>query len=114
MEEVRSVKTDSKNTIFALNDLGSSGENHSYIIAAPGRGPLQFHHVNFQKAPEDNGCTNEDLLAIARDRLECFQAGPFPCEENVRASGKIQEALDWLNHRTQDRTRRGVEGKNEQ
>jgi hypothetical protein len=56
-----------------------------------------------------NGMTNEVLLAIVRDRLECFQLGPFPCEENVRALNFVTEAMYWLGVRTKDRISRAVE-----
>ena len=39
--------------------------------------------------------------------------GDFACRENALALTKVEEALHWLNHRTADRQRRGVEGKNE-
>ena len=57
-----------------------------------------------------NGLTNEALLAILIDRLQCFQKGKFPCRENALVLTKLEEAMHWLNHRTNDRTQRGVEG----
>ena len=51
------------------------------------------------------------LLAIVIDRLECFQAGPFPCTANTEAVLCIRTALEWLNDRTLDRIARGVEGR---
>ena len=59
-----------------------------------------------------NGCHNEDLIAVVIDRLQGFQAGEFSCRENAIAITKLEEALLWLNKRTQDRIRRGVEGTN--
>jgi hypothetical protein len=38
--------------------------------------------------------------------------GKFPCRENSIAITKLEEALMWLNKRTADRVKRGVEGKN--
>jgi len=58
-----------------------------------------------------NGVTNEALLAIVRDRLECFQAGPFPSQENATALAGINNALRALQQRTLKRIARGVEGK---
>ena len=63
--------------------------------------------------PEDvgtNGITQEVLLAIVIDRLECFQKGQYACRENALALTKIQEAVMWLQKRTNDRMLRGVEG----
>jgi hypothetical protein len=57
-----------------------------------------------------NGISNEVLLAIVIDRLECFQKGQFACRENALALTKLQEAVHWLHHRTRERLARGVEG----
>jgi hypothetical protein len=76
-----------------------------------------FTTVKFQNGPISengvNGCQNEDLLLIVANRLQCFQAGEFSCRENALALTKVQEALHWLDHRTADRNKRGVGGKNE-
>lgn len=70
--------------------------------------------IRFQNGPIQesgiNGVTQEALLAIVRDRLRCFQAGPFACRENAIALTKLDEAAMWLEERTKARTRRGVEG----
>jgi hypothetical protein len=66
-----------------------------------GRGPER-------KAP--NGAFVETVIAVAAKRLEFYQEGPFACEENEIALRKLEEALDWLHTRTEDRERRGVEG----
>jgi hypothetical protein len=75
-----------------------------------------FGYISFQNGPIKefgiNGCHNEDLLAIVIDRLESFQKGSFACRENALALTKIQEAMHWLNHRTNDRIVRNVEGTN--
>jgi hypothetical protein len=57
-----------------------------------------------------NGVTNEALLAIVIDRLECLQAGPFAAQENATALSNAREALRALQKRTMARIRRGVEG----
>jgi hypothetical protein len=61
-----------------------------------------------------NGVTNEALLAIIADRLERFQQGEFPCQENESALHHTKMALDRLRARTKNRIERGVEGKHEQ
>ena len=58
-----------------------------------------------------NGVTNEALLAIVKDRLRCFQAGPFPCKESKAAIDLVRAAISALEERTEDRKSRGVEGK---
>lgn len=57
-----------------------------------------------------NGVTNEALLAIVEHRLECFQAGPFFCDENAKALQCVTDALDWLKSRTKRRREQGIEG----
>lgn len=57
-----------------------------------------------------NGITQEVLLAIVADRLRSFQQGPFACKANACALTHIEEAQHWLQQRTIERMRRGVEG----
>ena len=57
-----------------------------------------------------NGITHEALLAIVADRLRSFQAGPYSCKANACALTHIEEAQHWLQQRTLDRMRRGIEG----
>ncbi len=99
---------------------GQGGACHEYYISradAKLTTPVgEFGHVLFQNGPVKefgiNGCHQEDLLAIVIDRLQSFQSGEFACRENALALTKIQEALHWLNHRTTERVKRGVEGTN--
>ncbi len=69
---------------------------------------LDFHTGN----PADgiNGISNEVLLAIVRDRLECCQRSKFACDENKRALLNVILAMDALAWRTIKRKERGVEG----
>lgn len=57
-----------------------------------------------------NGITQEVLLAILIDRLECFQESQWACDENARALIHLQAARDNLLERTKKRLARGVEG----
>lgn len=57
-----------------------------------------------------NGTTNEEVLAVLIDRMNYLQS-KFPCRENALAITKLDEALMWLNARTANRQKRGVEGK---
>ncbi len=70
--------------------------------------------ILFQNGPINeagvNGITHEALLAILIDRLRGFQAGPFKSKANACALTHMEEALMWLNQRTLERMRRGVEG----
>jgi hypothetical protein len=57
-----------------------------------------------------DGTTNEELLEVLIDRIS-FLNSKFPCRENAIAITKLDEALLWLNKRTNDRIKRNVEGK---
>ena len=59
---------------------------------------------------EPNGAFVEGVIKAAIGRLEFYQASKFNCRENALALTKLQEALHWLNHRTQAREKRDVEG----
>ena len=111
--EHRTLKTEtgSTNKITVMDEKGSGGACHRYLVT---KDHISLCFVKFQDGPINdfgvNGCHNEDLLTIVMDRLECFQAGPYACEENDRALKKIEEGLGWLRYRTAERVRRGVEG----
>ena len=57
----------------------------------------------------NDGTTNEEVLAMLIDRMQYLQA-KFPCRENAIVITKLEESLMWLNKRTEDRKKRGVEG----
>ncbi len=57
-----------------------------------------------------NGTTNEEVLEVVINRMIYLQ-NKFPCKENACAITHLQEALMWLEKRTRDRVKRGVEGK---
>ena len=80
--------------------------------------PIQF----IEKKPSDgssvpvgslvtvhDGTTNEEVLNILIDRLTFLQ-NKTPCTENDCAITHLQEALHWLEARTKQRLKRGVEG----
>ena len=75
-----------------------------------------FAKISFQNGPileaGVNGCHQEDLLNIVLHRLQSFQSGDFRCRENAIAITKVEEALMWLNRRTQTRINKGIEGTN--
>ncbi len=79
--------------------------------------PAVMCPIRFQDGPIAeagvNGISGEALLAIVEDRLIGFQAGQYACRENAVALTKIQEAMMWLQKRTLDRVKRGVEGTNQ-
>lgn len=108
--------------ITIMDKPGHGGACHEYRISRPINESDEvlpsgeFGMIYFQKGPIKefgvNGCSQEDLLLIVIHRLQSFQSGSFACRENALALTKVQEALHWLNHRTNDRISRGVEGLN--
>lgn len=59
---------------------------------------------------EPNGAFVEGVILAAIKRLEYFQQSKFKCRENANAITKLEEALLWLNWRTQRREIDGTEG----
>lgn len=119
MARTLNIGTQNYTMVLATDELDFNA-NHEYIVvAAPAEGKEigldnPYAKVKFQKGPVKengvNGCHNEDLIAIVIDRLEHLNQGQFACRENSIAITKLEEALLWLNKRTQDRVKRGVEG----
>ncbi len=132
--EIREVKdhvvnpANDKLIITVEDEPGAGGASHLYMIrgfsmATNPSCPFMARYgwsatesmVLFQNGPIDehgvNGITNEVLLAIVADRLRSFQAGPFSCRHNAIALTKVEEAMHWLQQRTIERMRRGVEVK---
>lgn len=130
MREITSHRVNGLNEalrVQALDQPGEGGACHRYHITTTEVPPppetdldkcqsmiQAVTDMHFQNGPMAekgvNGISNEALLAIVLDRLECFQKGPFTCRENALALTKIQEAMHWLHHRTRERVARGVEG----
>jgi hypothetical protein len=103
--------------ISAVDEPGPGGANHQYFVGIKegetvtrGLCVLQFQKGGFQEAGV-NGITHEALLAIVIDRLRCFQNGSFKCDENAKALAMAQHSLAWLKRRSEERIKRGVEGK---
>ena len=118
-----------KLTITVADEPGSGGANHLYLVQGfdlaknPGTAVLNDLDggdersevaILFQNGPINevgvNGITHEALLAILIDRMRGFQNGPFKSRDNACALTHMEEALMWLNKRTLERMRRGVEG----
>ena len=100
--------------IDVSDEPGAGNACHVYDITNCGSG---VHcHIEFQNGPIGesgvNGVSNEALLAVVEDRLTGFQSGQYACHENQMALNHLQEAMMWLQKRTLDRVRRGVEGTN--
>ena len=72
--------------------------------------------LHFQDGPiaehGENGTTNEEVIELLIERITSLNQPPFNCRENSLALTKLEEALLWLQRRTANRQRRGVEGTN--
>lgn len=97
--------------VTVMDDPGAGGAHHDYKVSY---GSNELGRIVFQNGPIKevgiNGLTHEALLAIIADRLKSFQAGPYACKANACALTHIEEAMHWLQSRTLERMRRGVEG----
>jgi hypothetical protein len=112
-----------KLTITVEGEAGVGGAHHRYHIDgfSTRSNPDEAQDADemcvvllFQNGPIAevgvNGITHEALLAVLIDRLRGFQSGQFKSKENACALTHLEEALHWLNQRTIERMRRGVEG----
>mgnify|MGYP000482202832 CR=1 FL=1 len=109
-------------TIHVVDEPGSGGAHHHYHVSGfesktnPSTPDpnITGQCILFQNGPIAevgvNGLTHEALLAIVADRLRSFQKGPYACKANACALTHIEEAMHWLQQRTIERMRRGVEG----
>jgi len=106
--------------IAVLDEPGHGGACHEYQIRRWVRNTgdenddAELCLIQFQNGPIKehgvNGISNEALLAIVRDRLECFQAGQYACGTNEQALNHVVSAMVALASRTRERAERGVEG----
>jgi hypothetical protein len=125
MREIHDHKVNPTNdtlTIVAADEPAGGGAHHRYTIEGfdtESNSSQRFEafsrtEILFQKGPISevgvNGVTHEALLAIVADRLRSFQTGPYACKANACALTHIEEAQHWLQQRTLERMRRGVEG----
>lgn len=72
---------------------------------------VRFYEMNEDGTTSD-GTTLEEMLRVSIERLQMLNA-KFPCRENSIAITNMEQALMWLNKRTEDRIKRGVEGKHQ-
>ena len=116
MRELNDHKVNGANDVLlvqVVDEPGAGGANHVYEITGGDARPTT---IEFQNGPISvdgngvNGMTHEVLLAIIADRLRSFQKGPYSCKANACALTHIEEAQHWLQQRTLERMRRGVEG----
>lgn len=120
-------KRNKLNDVYSCGVKGPGGACHNYLITKAGvidfeDGEASFDNpddiiteIIFQRGPRNepesvSGVLDTDLLEIVRDRLSAFQKGEFATRENAIALTHIEEALLWMNKRTEDRAERNVLG----
>ncbi|HFD2043932.1 MAG: ABC transporter ATPase [Clostridium perfringens] len=112
-------KKENLNKVFAADKFGPGGANHEYHIVIMDNKlkdvASDMIDIKFQKGARNevgsqHGVIDTDLLEIVRDRLKCFQAGPFASKYNANALYHIEEALHAMNARVEDRIKRNVLG----
>ncbi|HVZ79438.1 MAG TPA: hypothetical protein VHE12_01405 [bacterium] len=104
MDALQKMKTENK---FDENGVPSGGTVRGIGLTVTWQeGPLGRPEAR----KEQNGALVEDLLQVCLDRLKLFQDTRFNCPENVLAASSIEEALKWLQKRTEDREKRLVDG----
>lgn len=140
LRELQTIQTQQKlNRVFSTDAEGPAGAHHDYLIVPVEPIREQYTEVGideedgesvfatnvclpasifFQQGPRkeaesSHGILDTDLLEIVRDRMKCFQAGPYASEYNAEALMHIELALVALNKRVEDRIERGVLGTNE-
>ena len=59
---------------------------------------------------EQTGAFVLDVLEACHTRLKFYQGTKFSCPENVLALNGIEEAIKWLQTRSEDREKRMVDG----
>ena len=102
--------------VTVMDEPGAGGAHHVYKMQYDQEHDIYYasQMLAFQNGPIAevgvNGITQEILLNIVADRLDCFQKGPYACDANAEALDHIQTALEILKNRTRERMNRGVEG----
>jgi len=91
----------SEQNIYTLDNFANLADKQEIV----------FYMMN-EDGSHIDGTTLEEMLRVSIERLKDLN-DRFGCRENSIAITKMQEALMWLNKRTEDRIKRGVEGKHE-
>lgn len=92
-----------KYELFNFERHDDPGQLLQFIEKHPVKGSLT------EMVTVSDGTTNEEVLSMLIDRL-AFVGDLVPCRETALAKTRVEEALMWLNKRTDDRIRRGILG----
>lgn len=100
--------------IYNLINMDSTKSTYTLVPFISLNEPVVFQTITFYEKDDTSthatGTTLEEMIKVTLTRLNDLN-GRFSCRENSLAITKLQEALFWLNARTDDRKARGVEGK---
>ena len=117
MEKLSTIqKQNNLNKVYVKKKKGPGGGYHEYeVVRADGEEDNCILEVQFQNGARHQegstvGVLDVDLLEIVRHRIQAFQKGEFATRENALALTAIEEALLWMNKRTEDRAERNVLG----
>lgn len=101
-----------------LRNLNDEKQEAMDGSSATVRDAAGYINIRFQLGPVKekgvNGTSIENVIDLLVRRLEGFQNGSFKCRENALAITKLEEAVQWLEHRTRKRVAQGVEGTNQE
>lgn len=112
MNALREVYPDKFNESGAMDYKWFEAEvrPHNFIYVRNDKNSISFTIQNGPvKEVGVNGCQVDEIIHTAKLILEGLNKN-HPCRENASAITKLDEALMWLNKRTEDRNARGVEG----
>lgn len=73
---------------------------------------ISFKMMTEPASKGGSGCQFTTLIETAKIMLE-YLNNKFPCEDNQATIIHLRQALMWQKKRTEDRIKRGVEGKDE-
>lgn len=111
------------NHVYTVDEKGAGNAHHAYAVMRSevssddllAQEENQVAFIQFQHGPRNepgsvNGVSTMDLLEICRNQLACFQTGEYATRDNAMALTSVENALLWLNKRSEDRSDRGVLG----
>jgi hypothetical protein len=116
--ELKTLKNDliTRDYTFIQYDNSVFNAPHNYIIESSCNDGTILAGIHFQEGPlkenELNGIFMEDLIAICINRLDHFQNSEYKCDYNENAKRCLQDSLEWLRKRTNERKERNILGTN--
>lgn len=114
---MKTIPNNAPSNVVALDASDPNAGNAHHAFGIQYGGPQDVCRIQFQHGPRGAegstpGIFDDDLLAIIQTRLEGFQSGPYPCEENQDALDAVVAAREALGLRVARRVAQGVLGAN--